>query len=205
MYREMNVCEFIKATSSSDPTPGGGSVSSFCGALGVALAQMVANLTLGKKEYQDVQDEMKNICVKADEIKKELMRLIDKDAEAFSEFMDALKLPKDTDEQNEYRQSIMQKSLKSSASVPMEIAEISYKVMDLAEIALEKGNKNAFTDAAIAGILSRSAVLSAILNVRINLKSIKDEQFVQRLESKCIELEGSVKNREKAILNSIEF
>ncbi len=203
MYREMNVCEFVKATASSSPTPGGGAVAALVGALGVSLSQMVANLTLGKDNYKDVQDEMKSICADAEDIKKQLLVLVDKDTEAFDKFMETLKLPKDTDEQEEYRTSAMQESLKKAADIPLQIARVAYKIMDIAEIALEKGNKNAMTDAVISAIMSRSAVLSAVINVRINLKSIKDDKFVDEYEKECAELEKSIQERENKILNNL--
>ncbi len=200
MYREVTINEFIRATSSSDPVPGGGGVAALCGSLAVALAQMVAHITADNKKYADVKGDMLDLVREGELIKKSLLSLIDKDADAFSKFMNSLKLPKYTDEEKQYRSDEMQKALRKSAQIPMEVAQTAYKVMDLSEIAIQKGNPSLVTDGLIAAVMCRSAVISSILNVRINLKSIEDEQFVADMVSICDTLEKEVKRREFEIL-----
>ncbi len=202
MYKDISVNEFVKLTSSSDPAPGGGGVSSLCGSLAMALSQMVANVTLRNKKFDNVKDDMEEILDNGESIKQNLLSLIDADANAFSGFMEALKLPKNTDEEIARRVDAMQIALKGAAKVPMEIAEEAYKIMNLAEIAIEKGSPSIVTDGIISAILCRSAVISAILNVRINLNSIKDEEYVKKLGNRCDELEKNVKARELKILEN---
>ncbi len=202
MYTEVTINEFIRAASSSNPAPGGGGVSALCGSLAMALSQMVANITLQNKKFDNVKDDMKEILQNGEEIKQNLLLLIDEDAEAFTGFMEALRLPKNTEEEVFRRVDAMQMALKDAASVPMKIAEEAYKIMDLADMAIQKGNSNIVTDGIISAIMCRSAVLSAIINVRINLKSIKDEDYVKEVGTRCDELETLVKKREMKILEN---
>ena len=119
LLKDLTVEGFADITASDAPAPGGGSVSAMAGAMGAALAAMVANLTIGKKKYAAVEEEMKTLAAKATDIKKRLIEGIDKDASSFNLYMDALGMPKDTEEQKEARKAKMQEGLKAAAKVPM--------------------------------------------------------------------------------------
>jgi len=193
--------EFSKETASSQPVPGGGSIAAYSGALAAALSEMVANLTVGKKNYKDVEEEMKLIVDKAEMIRTNMLDNIEKDCEAFDKVMVGFKLPKTSEEEKEYRKKTIQKGLIIAAEVPLEIAKEAFEIMPLAEIVVEKGNKNAVTDGLVSAMLARTAVLSALLNVKINLNSIKDEDYVDKTRKVVENLEEMAIEKEKEILN----
>ena len=186
---EMSILEFLDELGSDSPAPGGGSVAALSGALAAALGEMVCNLTIGKEKYADVEDEIKNILRGCKKIREELIELIDKDTQAFNEVMKAFKLPKENEEQIEIRRKAIQDAFKNAALVPFETAKKSFEVLKLAKIIAEKGNKNSITDSGVSALLACSAVKAAIYNVRINLSSIKDEHFVNDLNSQIKKLE----------------
>lgn len=199
LLKDMSVEQFIAVTESDAPAPGGGSVSALVGALGAALTGMVAGLTIGKKKYADAEAEMKEIAVKAAEIRKELVEAIDKDSSSFNEFMAAMGMPKDTDEQKAARTAAMQSGLKSAAQVPYSVAETAAKIFPLAKAVIERGNTNAVTDGLVAAMAARTAVIGAGLNVKINLGSIKDEAFVAEYAAKVKKLDDEAVKLEKEI------
>lgn len=191
--------EFTALTASDAPAPGGGGVSALVAALGVALAEMMANLTIGKAKYADVDEEMCALAQQAADLRKELIDAIQKDAESFNGYMAALRMPKETEQEQLARREAMQQGLKEAALVPLEVAKTTVKIFPIAQAVVQKGNTNAITDGLAAALLSRSAVLGALLNVKINLASIKDEAFVaeysaqvKQLEQQAIELEKQV-------------
>jgi len=186
---EMSILEFLDELGSKSPAPGGGSVAALSGALAAALGEMVCNLTIGKEKYADVEDEIKNILRDCKKIREELIELIDKDTQAFNEVMKAFKLPKENEEQIEIRRKAIQDAFKNAALVPFETAKKSFEVLKLVKIVAEKGNKNSITDSGVSALLACSAVKAAIYNVRINLSSIKDEHFVNDLNSQIKKLE----------------
>lgn len=205
MLLDMSVKDFMKETASSSPVPGGGSIAALSASSAASLSAMVANLTIGKKGYEDVQEEMMEIAKKAEELKDKLLVDIDRDAESFYKVMKGFKLPKETDLEKADRSKYLQESYKEAAIVPMEIAKSAFEIMALAEKVIVKGNKNAVTDGAVSAMLARTAVLSALLNVKINLGSIKDESFVADLKNQVEELEGKAIIREKEILDLVTF
>ena len=177
----MKINSFLSELASSSPAPGGGSVAALAGSLGAALSSMVCNLTIGKEKYVDVQDEIKAVLFKSEKIRKELIELIDRDTEAFNDVMRAFKMPKETEKQKETRRKAIQEGYKTAAKVPLETAQTCEKILDIALVVAEKGNTNSVTDAAVSAIMAKAGVESAVLNVKINLGSIKDEKFVQRI------------------------
>ena len=174
---------FLAGLASDSPTPGGGSVAALAGALGAALNSMVANLTIGKKKYVDVEAEMKDVLVKAEALRLELTQLVDEDANAFDKVMQAMKLPKETDEEKAARTAAMQTSLIDAATVPLAVMEKCVDVIRLSKAAAEKGNKNAVSDAGVAALMGRAGAHAARLNVLINLSWIDAEKhggFVEK-------------------------
>ena len=203
MLADMTVVDFLEETASNSPVPGGGSIAALSAAFSAALTQMVANLTLGKKGYEGVQEEAGFIVKESERLRGFFVEYIDKDSDAFNEVMNAFKLPKDTDEKMEHRKKAIQEATKLAALVPLDIAREAYKIMALAQVVVEKGNKNAVTDGAVATMLSRTAVLSALYNVKINLSSIKDKEFVEKVSQEVKELEKNVKLKEEEILSKV--
>lgn len=197
---EQRVIDFVAATASKEPTPGGGAIAALTAATGAALAEMVANLTFGKKGYEAVQTEMEVLQAKAEEIRNRMLELSQADADVFNIFMNALGLPKNTDEEKAARTAAIQQAYKDAAMVPFEIGELANQIFDLAELASCKGNQNLITDGIIAAINARAAVKSAFLNVRINLSGIKDESFVAELISKMYAIEKDLDDKESAII-----
>jgi len=174
---------FLEALASDSPTPGGGSVAALAGALGAALASMVANLTIGKKKYVDVEDDMKAVLQKTEALRLELAQLIDEDAAAFGKVMKAMKLPKETDEEKAARKTAMQASLIDAATVPLAVMEKCVDVIRLSKGVAEKGNKNAVSDAGVAALMGRAGAHAARLNVLINLGWINADEhgaFVEK-------------------------
>lgn len=201
---EQRVIDFVAATASKEPTPGGGAIAALTAATGAALAEMVANLTVGKKGYVAVQPEMEELQAKAEAIRKRMLELSQADADVFNIFMNALGLPKNTDEEKAARTAAIQQAYKDAAMVPFEIGELANQIFDLAELASRKGNQNLITDGIIAAINARAAVKSAFLNVRINLSGIKDESFVAELTSKMYAIEKDLDVKESSIIGLYE-
>ena len=198
---EQRVIDFVAATASKEPTPGGGSIAALTGATGAALAEMVVNLTFGKKGYEEVQSEMEELQTKAEAIRNRMLELSQADADVFNIFMNALGLPKNTDEEKIARTAAIQQAYKDAAMVPFEIGELAYQIFDLAELASRKGNQNLITDGIIAAINARAAVKAAFLNVRINLSGIKDEAFVANVTAKMNDIEQDLDTKEAAIIS----
>ena len=198
---EQRVIDFVAATASKESTPGGGAIAALTAATGAALAEMVANLTFGKKGYEEVQSEMEDLQTKAEVIRKRMLELSQADADVFNIFMNALGLPKNTDEEKATRTAAIQQAYKDAALVPFEIGELAYQIFDLAELASRKGNQNLITDGIIAAINARAAVKAAFLNVRINLSGIKDEAFVANVTAKMNAIEQDLDTKEAVIIS----
>jgi formiminotetrahydrofolate cyclodeaminase len=173
------VTNFLDELASSAPAPGGGSVAAVSGALGAALVSMVCNLTLGKKAYADVQEDISDLLAQSEALRQELTDLLEDDVAAYTGYSKAAKMPRDTDEEKAERAKVMEEALKVATDVPLRIAETAAKVMDLCMPAAEKGNKWAVSDAGVAVLMAEAALRSAALNVLINLGSfaLKDEEF----------------------------
>jgi len=199
----LSIKEFLSELSSSSPAPGGGSVAALSGALGAALSSMVCNLTIGKEKYENVQDEIKRVLNESEQIRKKLMKLIDKDTEAFNDVIKAFKMPKETDEQKNIRSKAIQEGYKNAVNVPLETALLCEEIFDLAKTVAEKGNQKSITDAAISAIMAKAGFEGAILNVKINLGSIKDEEFVKNINTQIQKLEKNVNNKINDILNIV--
>ena len=203
--KNMTINEFAKIVASDSPVPGGGSIAALCGALGAALAEMVANLTVTKKKYADSKEEMTDIISKASQLRDKLLNYIEEDSLAYNKVMEAYKLPKETEKEKAYRRDRIQEGLKVAASVPLKVAETSFEIFPLAEAVVLRGNVSSVTDALVGAMMSRTGVLSAVLNIRINLDSIKDDEFVKALKEKADILEEKTNRFEKEILELSPF
>ena len=193
---DMRLRDFVDELSSDSPAPGGGSVAALAGALSSALSSMVCNLTIGKEKYKDVEHDMERLLDRVEDMKRRFMDLIDRDTEAFNKVMEALKLPKETDEEKRIRKEKIQDALKGAALVPLETARMCAEMIELCKEVAEKGNKNSITDVGVAAIMAKAGLESAILNVKINLKSINDEKFI---ESLLYEIDVLKNNTEEAM------
>lgn len=195
-----SVLEFIRDLGSSAPAPGGGSVAAMNGAMAAALIEMVANLTIGNAKYETVHEEMKSIQKQVSQIKEDFVHYINKDSAAFMELMGAFKLPKDTEVEKELRKAEIQRTTKQAALVPYKIGTLAHTLLPLAEIVIVKGNMNAITDGMIAVMNARAAVKNAFLNVKINLESIQDAEFVKQLADRMEEIETELDAEEARLL-----
>ena len=198
--KNMTVEQFAMQTASNEPVPGGGRISALAGALAAALTEMVAGLTIGKKKYAEVEEEMKKAVAPMHEICEHLLDDIKRDSESFDLYMQALTLPKETEEEKAARTKAMQDGLKAAVAVPLSVAKRAYEVMPYAEVMVTKGNKTAVTDALVATMMARTAVLGALFNVKINLESIKDEAFVEETAKEVAVIEKNALAYEKKIL-----
>jgi len=174
--------EFIDLLASKEPAPGGGSAAALVGSIGVALSSMVANLTIGKEKFKDKEELMKEIVQKNEKLKKELLELIEKDAEAFNKVADALKLPKNNPEEKEKRKEILENALKEASLVPLEVMKKSLEALKILENTLGNSTPNAVSDIGVSALCLKSAIQSAWLNVKINLVSIRDKDFVYEIQ-----------------------
>lgn len=197
---DLTVKGFLAETAGQEPVPGGGSISALNGSIAAALAEMVANLTIGKKKYVEVEAEMQTIATEAAAIQKELVLDIDRDSDAYNKVFAAFKLPKETEEEKAVRSAQIQEMTKYAASVPMEVARRVHSLLPLIEAVVAKGNQNAITDGCVAMMCARTAIIGALLNVRINLTSIKDEDFVKTHTEEANAIEADAIRREAEIL-----
>ncbi|AIJ36405.1 methenyltetrahydrofolate cyclohydrolase [Porphyromonas gingivalis] len=200
MLTDLTVKGFLAETAGQEPVPGGGSISALNGSIAAALAEMVANLTIGKKKYVEVEAEMQTIATEAAAIQKELVLDIDRDSDAYNKVFAAFKLPKETEEEKAVRSAQIQEMTKYAASVPMEVARRVHSLLPLIEAVVAKGNQNAITDGCVAMMCARTAIIGALLNVRINLTSIKDEDFVKTHTEEANAIEADAIRREAEIL-----
>ena len=200
MLTELTIKEFINKVISNDPVPGGGSVSALNGALAGALAAMVANLTIGRKKYAEVNDIMVELSSRFEKLSSCLIEDVDRDSDAYNRVFAAFKMPKDTDEEKQVRSEAIQRETKYAAQVPMEVARAVYEVLPMIDTVAQKGNSNAVTDACVSMMCARTAILGALLNVRINLTSIKDEAFVNAMREEADTIEAHTILQEQALL-----
>ena len=177
MYVEKPMIVFLDKLASRSPEPGGGSVSALVAALGAALVSMVANLTLGKEKYADVQDQVEELLKSSEKLRDDLQTLIQKDTEVYADVSAAFKLPRETEEEKAERAARVQDALKLATEVPFEIAEKCLEVARLSETSAVIGNVGAVSDAGVAVLLAEAAAQSAALNVKINVNSIEDRGF----------------------------
>ncbi len=202
--QDLTLKQFLEKTAGNEPVPGGGSSSALNAAIASALTEMMANLTIGKKNYTEVESFMKETAAKMAENQKLFVNDIDRDADAYNLVFDAFKYPKETEEEKAFRSGKIQEAMKVAASVPMEVAERAFAMLDVIAETVQKGNKNAVTDGCVAMMACRTAVLGALLNVRINLGSIKDEAFVKELAEKCDQIEKETIAKEKDLTDWVK-
>jgi len=204
MLTDKPVATFLDELASSAPAPGGGSAAALAAAIGAALVSMVANLTLGKKDYVNVQDDIQRILARSESLRHKCQGLLEQDVAAYTEVSKVYKMPRDTDEQKAARSAAMQKALKNATAVPMELAEVCVQVLELCPEATEKGNVRAVSDAGVAALMAEAALRAAALNVLINLGSIKDEAFVRKERAHLDSLLAGKAQMKEQVMRDVE-
>lgn len=199
MMESMGIREFLDELSSGSPTPGGGAASALVGSIAAALSSMVANLTIGKKKYIDVESEMKEVVSKAKELRDNLLKLMDDDVVVFNSIMDAYRLPKNTDEEMSIRKMKIEEASKNACEVPLKTARLCLEVINLASVVVEKGNRNAVSDGICSAYFADAALNGALMNVKINLKNISDEKFKEEMNNQIEILRNGSKDKLKNI------
>lgn len=197
---KLSLTEFYDELASKSPAPGGGSVAALSAALAASLGSMVAELTIQKKGYEGVQDQMLSIAKQSKLLQERFIRAIDEDAQSFNDFLAASRLPKISNEDKQIRFKRMQEALQHACEVPYGVAQDAMTLFAIANELINKANRNASSDAAVCAIEARAAVLAAVLNARINLASVKDPLYVQEMEKKLNYLEAQANVLESEIL-----
>lgn len=185
MMKEQSIENFIDALASKEPVPGGGGAASLGGAIGIALGSMVGNLTLGKKKYAHVEEDIKVLLDKAERLQEEMLSLIDKDADAFEPLAKAYRLPKETEEQRNKKDLVMEEALLKASLVPLEIMEKSLSCMEILNELEEKGTQIAISDIGVGIQFCKAALFSASMNVFINTKSMKNKEQAESINQQA--------------------
>jgi len=199
----MPLSDFADETASESPAPGGGSIAAYIGSLGVSLATMVANLSSHKKGWDERWEEFSNWAEKGQQFKDELLRLVDADTKAFNGIINAVSLPKGTDEEKKIRAAAIQEATKIAIEVPFQVMKLSYDSMEVIKAMAEAGNPNSVSDAGVGALCARSAVMGAFMNVRINACGYDDKSFVDDVLKKGREIEDKAKKLEAEILDIV--
>lgn len=191
--------EFLDELASSSPAPGGGSVSALLGALSSALTSMVCRLTENKKGYEEAREEIKKVLEESESLRRRMTELIDEDTNVFNEVISVFKMPKG----DLRRPKKIQDTIKKATEVPLKTMRECYKALELTRVVAEKGNVNSVSDAGIAALIANTGVKSASLNVMINLKFIKDNEFIEKTTEEVTELTKKSSELNKEIMRIV--
>ncbi len=201
---DMNLTAFADETASESPAPGGGSISAYVGALGVSLATMVANLSSHKRGWDDRWEEFSDHAERGQQLKNEMLRLVDEDTAAFNGIMAAFGLPKNSDAEKSARTAAIQEATKQAILIPLKVMEAAHASMAVIKAMAEVGNPNSVSDAGVGALCARTAVLGAHLNVRINASGLHDKDFLAEVLAKAQKLVDETTALEKEILSIVE-
>jgi len=201
---KMNLREFCNETLSDSPAPGGGSVAAVMGALGASLGGMVANLSAGKRGWDDKLAYFSDWAVKAQQLKDELLSLVDEDTAAFNKVMDAFALPKESAEEKAARSRAIEEATKYASEVPLKVMETAHKSYELLSEMADKGNPASISDVGVGALGTRACIEGAALNVRINLGQLKDEKFKTTLANKVQEISENSDTQFKKVSEIVE-
>ncbi len=196
----MSIDKFLDLLASSNPTPGGGGIAALTGATAAGLISMVCNLTIGKPKYANVENDVKAILAQSEKLRARLHLLVDEDATAYSQVMDAFKLPKNTDDEKAARAARIQEATIEASRVPLDIARECARVVDLAGPAARLTNVQAIGDVAMAAYLAEGALRGAVINIDINLRSVKDRAAVKGLLDEAFGLEHGLREKVQATI-----
>jgi glutamate formiminotransferase/formiminotetrahydrofolate cyclodeaminase len=201
---DMSLRSFMDETASESPAPGGGSVSAYMGALGVALGTMVANLSSHKKGWDTRWKEFSDLAVRGKDVQNRLLELVDEDTEAFNRIMEAFGLPKKTEEDKKLRKKAVQEATMDAILIPMKVMETAFSGFSLIREMVEKGNPNSVTDAGVGALAIRSCIRGAFLNVKINATGLDNRKFAEDIISRGLDIEAKASMEEEAILKMVE-
>lgn len=204
MIKDLTVSTFLEELSSKKPTPGGGGAAALGGAQGVALGEMVINLTLGKKKYADVEAEMQRLLVKLEDIKKEFLRLADEDARVFAPLAAAYGLPAGTEEEKKHKAEVLETHLLAASLVPKAVMEQALEAIAIMDILARKGSRLAVSDVGVGVTFLRSALLGAKMNVSINTKFMKQREIAVKLDQEADLLAETGMRRADEIYANVE-
>ena len=204
MIQDLTVDIFLKELSSKSPTPGGGGAAGLGGAVGAALGEMVVNLTLGKKKYADVEEEMQSILEKLEILKTEFIRLADEDGIVFAPLAAAYGLPFATEEEKKYKEAVLEENLLKASLVPVSVMERAVEALGFMEILAEKGSRLAVSDVGVGVQFIRSALLGAKMNVSINTGLMKNREKAFSLNEQAEKLAREGTCRADAIYAAVE-
>ena len=188
MVEQKTIEGFLEVLSSKEPVPGGGGASALAGALGNALGQMVANLTIGKKKYADVEAEIKELLGRMQKLQAALVTLADRDAQVFAPLAQCYSLPSLTEEEKAYKEKVMEERLLDASFVPLEIMEHAVAMLGILEILGDKGSRLAVSDVGVGVQFIRASLLGAVMNVYINTKSMKNREKAEELNARAGQL-----------------
>jgi formiminotetrahydrofolate cyclodeaminase len=205
MLTDLSIKDYLAKTASGDPLPGGGSSAALNAALAAALTEMVAHLTIGRKNFESVDAEMRTVAEKAADLRRRLMEDIDRDSESYAQVLKAFQMPKGTEAEKADRARAVQEAFKQAALVPLGVARAAVALMELGRTVISKGNPNAASDGAAGVLAARMAARAAVYNVRINLGAIKDEAFASELRREADRLEAEAEDKEKEILSLLRI
>lgn len=200
----MTLSAFADETASESPAPGGGSISAYIGTLGISLGTMVANLSAGKRGWEDKVEQFSSWAEKGQHYKDILLLLVDEDTNAFNKIMEAFGLPKGTDDEKKTRKAAIQSATKHAIEIPFKVMETSFVSMTIIKEMAEHGNPNSVSDAGVGALCARSAVMGAFLNVKINAGSLDDKEYVNDILNKASVIEQKTKSLEEEILKIVE-
>ncbi len=196
----LSLSDFADETASESPAPGGGSISAYTGVLGASLATMVANLSSHKKGWDERWEEFSDWAEKGEHYKNELLKLVDKDTIAFNRIMEAFALPKGSEEEKVARTAAIQSATKFAIEVPFNVMKLAYQSMEVIKAMADTGNPNSVTDAGVAALCARTAVIGAFLNVKINASGFNDKAFVEKVLNEGSALQQMAIDSETEIL-----
>ena len=205
MLDTLKITKFLEKIAAGTAVPGGGSVAALNAALAASLAEMVANLTVGKKGYEAAEKDMRQIAARASGFRKKLAKDIDNDAAAYNEVLKAFKMARDTEKDIDRRTKAIQAGFKNAALVPLGVARDALNIMELIGKVVRKGNKNAAIDGAVGALAARAAVMGALYNVKTNLNFIDDHKFVKEMAQEVETLERQAEKKEKEVLSHVDL
>ncbi|MBE3561368.1 MAG: cyclodeaminase/cyclohydrolase family protein [Ktedonobacteraceae bacterium] len=203
MYLDEPLRKYLNDLASASPAPGGGSAAALSGALGAALACMVARLTQGKAKYADVQPEIEDLLQKTEQLRERFQQLIQEDIEAYGRLSAAFKLPRETEEQRAERTRIVQERLKEAALVPLEVVERAAELMDYCQRIAQIGNVNVLSDIAVAAMMATGAATGASWMVRTNLQALKDQELVLSLSERLDMAMGEIEAGRQQVISRV--
>ena len=203
MLEQQTIQEFLDALSSKAPVPGGGGASALAGAMGNGLGQMVGNLTVGKKKYAKVEEEVIQLLKTMEDLQKELISLANQDAEVFAPLAEAYRLPSKTEEEKAYKAAVMEENLLAASQVPIRIMEKSAEMLAVLKILAEKGSRMAVSDVGVGVQLIRAALLGAVMNVYINTKSMENREKAEELNQYADRLAADGTKQADAIYETV--